>query len=109
MPLSFKPGDILGMVLRSEAIVQYKPYFVAKDSFVAYSRDARNSRENESLSQLVDSDNMMPLLFLHICKLNCDTESQKIYFLYLQVQKMTWNMKRVWRSIAGIVHYCLKF
>ena len=69
-PLEFQPGDILGMVLRdtNKNNSIFTPYMLNKTWFVAYHRDAKNARPTENIRSF-GVDNMMPLLFLHICKL----------------------------------------
>ena len=69
-PLEFQPGDILGMVLRdtSKNNSIFTPYMLNKIWFVAYYRDAKNARPTENIRGF-QFDSMMPLLFLHICKL----------------------------------------
>ena len=69
-PLEFQPGDILGMVLRdtNKNNSIFTPYMLNKTWFVAYHRDAKNAIPTENIRRF-GVDNMMPLLFLHICKL----------------------------------------
>ena len=66
-PLEFEPGDILGMLVRREEIAAFRPYFIARDSFVSYSHSALGAGQTERLRDM-HYDDMMPLLFLHICK-----------------------------------------
>ena len=66
-PLEFEPGDILGMLVRREEIAAFRPYFIARDSFVSYNRSTLAAGRTERLMDM-HYDDMMPLLFLHICK-----------------------------------------
>ena len=69
-PLEFQPGDILGLVLRDPEKKNsiFTPYMMSQRSFVAYYRsNANNAKPTERIGGL-EADNMMPLLFLHICK-----------------------------------------
>ena len=67
-PVEFQQGDILGMLLRRENISYFRPYFMTRPSFVALNRTRRGAAQIESRSDF-GRDEMMPLLFLHICKL----------------------------------------
>ena len=67
-PVDFQRGDILGMLLRRQPIAYFQPYFMTRGaSFIAFNRMTRGTSGIENLNNF-ESDNLMPLLFLHICK-----------------------------------------
>ena len=69
-PLEFQSGDILGLLLRNEDMSMFHPYFIEMETYMSYYRAARNSLMKENLDNInFNADRMMPLLFLHICKL----------------------------------------
>ena len=65
-PLEFKQGDTLGMLLRPERTAMLQPYFISTDTFVSFYRTG-SFMITENLLRF-KQDNMMPLLFLHVCK-----------------------------------------
>lgn len=66
-PLEFQSEDVLGMLLRNVKRSAFQPYFMAREDFVAYYRTANNHRMTENVNAFM-KDDMMPLLFLHVCK-----------------------------------------
>lgn len=70
-PMEFQKGDFLGMLLRSPNKTQYEPYFIHNESFVSYYDKMGSNPRQYIIKQLpLVNDSKMPLLFLHICKLN---------------------------------------
>lgn len=68
-PIEFQHGDILGLFLRRSAIAMFTPYFMAKESFVAYYFNETYNAPPTEVASNFKIDNMIPLLSLHICKL----------------------------------------
>ena len=77
-PLEFELGDIMGMVLRNQAKAIFKPYVMQRASFTAYHRSGVSAFRTEGLNGF-KTDHLVPLVFLHICKLN---SLMQLYYIH---------------------------
>ena len=104
-PVDFQMGDILGMLLRRQQIAYFQPYFMTRRaSFVAFNRTTRGVKEFENLNEF-ESDNLMPLLFLHICELfDMLLQYNIVYVFLIQAQRKMQTTMNVFKIPVGMLH-----
>ena len=78
-PVEFEPGDILGMLLPRGNVAKLTPYFVTTDSITAHYRN-NVATTPVTLSNL-QTDNMIPLLSLHICEYFLDWQETLVLLI----------------------------